>query len=344
MEDITSTTQPTSWTAEQVAEVEAIVIRLAEVQRARKLSDRQLVAEYPDLGSGKTWRSRLLAKNYAGLNPDRIIQRLRRICVILDGGLPDEIFWPELPFAKSVSALVGGLERQTNDRRILAVLAPNGCGKSATARWLVAAQRSRRAYCRIRPSWRNKVGHLSLGLAEALGIELQTTNPAVAEAALITGLRGQPRTLFLDQAHEGGVALMHLLRCLVDETPSAFVYLAYDTAFKRVQSANTDALIEAQAFLGRCLKPVFDTYKGGVLPGDVQFYLRKAADLNKTAAEAVSARIIHTLQRNTNLRLLDDAIAYARASSDDDAARPDLVERAVFHLAGISADEHQEAA
>ena len=82
------------------------------------------------------------------------------------------------------------------------------------------------------------------------------------------------------------------------------------------QTASTDALIEAQAFLGRCLKPSFDLYRNGILNKDVNFYLRKRGGLSASAAESVTAKILPALQGHTNLRLLDDAIEAAEAALD----------------------------
>lgn len=325
------------WTADQLAEARATVSRLIEVQRARKLSDRRLVDEYPDLGATKTWRQRLVGGQYDGLNPERTLNRLRRIGIILDGGTPDATYYREMPFALEVMARVGLLERSLTDRRILVVLAPNGTGKTTVARWAVTQSRSQRAYCRLRPAWRNKELHIANGIARALGADDVTSNAAEAEQRLIGLLSGQARTLFLDQAHEGGPALMHLLRALVDETPSRFVYMGYDTAFRRVQTANTDALIEAQAFLGRCLKPVFDVYKSGTTARDAAVYLQRSAGMAATSASSVAGRVTPVLQRTTNLRLLDDAIAAARASSEDDEADPDQVVAQVYALAGLDA-------
>jgi hypothetical protein len=254
---------------------------------------------------------------------------------VLDGGTPDAVFFRDLPFAQELIARVGALERSTTDRRILVALAPNGCGKTSVARWSVAQSRSTRAYCRLRPSWRNKSIHIANGLVRALGADDDALNAPEAEARLIAMLTGTPRTVFLDQAHEGGPALMHLLRALVDETPSRFVYLGYDTAFRRVASATTDSLIEAQAFLGRCLKPIFDVYKAGTAGRDVALYLQRAADLSVSASGSVAARVTPVLQRSTNLRLLDDAIQAARAADEDDEAKPDVIVAQVYALAGM---------
>lgn len=325
----------TNRTTDPREEIRGIVARLEDVQRTRKLSDRQLVDEYPDLGSTKTWRQRLVSGAFGDLNLDRLLGKLRRISQILDGGTPDEVFFPDSPFASEMRARLGQLERQTTDRRILACLAENGTGKSSFARWAVAQSRSTRAVVRVRPTWRNKPLHICLGIARALGSDIDTSSPAVAEAEVVNLLRGQPRTVFVDQAHEGGVAVMHLLRGFVDETPARWVYLAYNTAFRAVLASSTDAHIEARAFLGRCFKPVFDTYKGGTLDKDVAFYLERTAAMKRDTAASVANRITRALRMSTNLRLLDDAIVAARAANEDEEAAPDLVVSEVYRLAGL---------
>ncbi len=336
------------WTTSQLDEARGVVTRLLEVQRARKLSDRQLVDEYPELGSQKTWRQRLVPGAGEGLNAERTLAKLRRIAVVLDGGTPDAIFFPNLPFAREVLSRLTLLERTTTDRRILVILAPNGVGKTTNARWAVSQNRSGRAYCRLRPGWRNKELHIANGMARALGADDACSSASDAEQRLISMLSGQPRTIFLDQAHEGGPALMHLLRALVDETPSRFVYLGYDTAFRRVQTANTDALIEAQAFLGRCQKPIFDVYKAGTQVRDVSVYLQTGSGMSAAAADSVAARVCPVLQRHTNLRLLDDAVVRARALSADDEVEADRLVPLVYQLANLDVADapsaEQEAA
>lgn len=327
------------WTADQLAQAQAIIARGQAVQASRKLSDTRMLAEFPDLGSVRTWKHRFCAGNFQGIVPERALSRLRRFAVILDGGTPDSITFSDLPFTRECNKRVQLLERSMNDRRILVILAPNGTGKTTLARWCVVQSNASRAYVRMRPSWRNKPIHIANGIARALGAESDFKNPADAEQACIDMLLGNPRTLFIDQAHEGGPALMHLLRSLVDETlaqPRArFVYLGYDTAFRRVQNANTDAMIEAQAFIGRCQKPIFDLYKLGTRQEDVATYLQRAADLEADAAAGLATRITPTLSRYNNLRLLEDAIGAARAANEDDEAEASVIESEVCRLAGL---------
>ncbi len=309
-----------------------VTTRLKAIQTERDLSDNALIAAYPDLRSQKTWRQRLLAGRLDGLNPVRLRTRLIRIRAILDGGLPDEVFHPDAPFAVEFRARLAKLEVATNDRRILAALAANGCGKTSTTRWVLAQGAAARRLVRCRPSWRNKPLHICRGVAEVLGEKLESGSPADAEAKCIELLRAHETTLFFDQAHEAGVALMHLLRVFVDETPSRFVYLAYNTAFKQVLTGSSDAMLEAHAFLGRCQKPVFDLYRDGILATDVAFHLQRGADLKADVAKSLAAKLTDPLRRATNLRLLEDAIDSARAASEQDEAAPGKIEDEVYRL------------
>ena len=321
------------WTNDQLAEMRGIVSRIQEIQTHRKLSDRALIDNYPDLGSPKTWRSRLIPGTGDGLNPERTLASLRKITVFLDGGTPDAVFFEGMPFAQQVITRLTLLERCTTDRRILVVLAPNGSGKTTVARGAVNQSRASRAYCRLRPGWKNKEVHICNGIARALGDSKPLASAAEAEDRLVALLTAERKTLFLDQAHEGGSALMHLLRVLVDETPSRFVYLGYDTAFSQVRNSNSDAMIEAQAFLGRCQKPVFDTYGEGVGFEDVVAYIQFAAGVSAPRAKAVAPRLVPVLRRSGNLRLLDDAITRALAMSAENEVEPESIIQLSYQLA-----------
>jgi hypothetical protein len=328
---------------ELATEIRAVVARLKLVQDGPpKLSDNQLLRQFPDLGSTRTWRQRLAADQLDDLNLERTAEKLRRVAVILDGGLPDEIFYSKMSFAREFDARLQRLEHATNDRRILLCHTPTGVGKSVNARFAVAQKRATRAYVRMRPSWRNKIVHICKGFGRALGFEITSSNVADAESSVITSLCGQPKTIFIDQAHEGGVALMHMLRCFVDETPSRFVWLGYATAYNRVRTADTDALIEAQAFMGRCLKPIFDLYKEGISNEDAAFYLEANGGLTGPQARALAVKVAPRLREHTNLRLLDDAIYSAGKLSENGHLDPETIADEVSRLAGVARENEPE--
>jgi hypothetical protein len=105
-----------------------------------------------------------------------------------------------------------------------------------------------------------------------------------------------------------------------------------------VQAATTDSMIEARAFLGRCVKPVWDGYKHGIRQEDVAAYMRETGVLTGASAASVAARITPVLQRTANLRLLADAVTTVRAASDDDETSPDALIRDVYALAGLDGE------
>ncbi len=324
-----------TWTNEQKSEAAALVKRLETYQLSARLSDGALLRQFPDLGSTKTWRQRLMAQAWDTMRPDRTLARLRRIGIILDGGLPDVEFFPDLPCVKELNKRLGMLERQQTDRRILVALMPNGCGKTLFARWAVAQRPNTRVYCRMRPGWKNKELHIANGMCRALGSDSDAANAPQAEHRLVALLSGQPRTLFIDQAHEGAQALFHLLRMLVDETPSRFVYLGYDTAYRHIQRADANVMMESGAFLGRCLRPIFDSYKLGTQARDVAAFLTCSLDFQTDVAAGLSHRITPVLQQYGNLRLLSDGIGSALGSSDDDEVTPEAVLQNVFGKAQL---------
>jgi hypothetical protein len=306
------------------AQVLAVVQRVREIQDTLRLSDRELVARYPQLGSAKSWRERMLTGTLEGLNLRRLAARLGELAQVLDGGTPVDQYLEDLGFAAAMSLKLARLEGQRTDRRILVCLAPTGVGKTVWARRAAHENRATRLYVRANPSWRENLVHICHGILDRMGETPVSAGKKAALDHLIAKLRVEPKTLLIDEAHEGGVALMRILKVLVDETESRAVYLAYGTEFDRVRSATVGALIEAQQFLGRCMKPVFDTYASGTREPDVITYLRRAGGLRGELA-VVAREMLPLLRKNYNLRLLDDAIAEARqraetAEQDLDAA------------------------
>lgn len=296
------------------------VERIAKVQAALRLSDKALVGRYKDgkgkllLGSPKTWRDRLLAGLWDELNLDRWVPRLREVCTILDGGTRVQTFY-QIPFVRELDADLARLETAANDRRCLVCLAPTGVGKSTFARWAVDQNRESRTYMKAHPGWRDSFTNICCGMAKYLGEEIPPhMGCTTALDALTNRLKAKPLTVFVDEAHEGGVALMKVLRHLIDETPSRFVYLAYPTEFDKVRCATDGAMTEAHQFLGRCLKPIFGEYREGIAASDVEFFLQQAGlvDEVKTLAQEIAP----ILRRAYNLRLLDDALAECNAEAD----------------------------
>ena len=205
-----------------------LVARIERQQKALGLNDSQFVERYGRwIGSTKTWRERFLAGAFDDLRLDRWQKRLTALVTELDGGsVADEFF--DLPFVRAYNAQLSILQRQHNDRRCLVVLGVTGVGKTAWARRHCADHPRETAYVKARLGWRNSPASISNGIARAIGCR-EAAGAIAALDSVVEALRGSRLTVFMDDAHEGGIALMKIVKTLIDETPSRFVLLAYRT-------------------------------------------------------------------------------------------------------------------
>lgn len=320
-------------TSDLKTQLDVLILRVEKQQAALGLNDSQFVARYQRaLGSTRTWRERLCARAFADLNPEKWLKRLTALVAELDGGSKAEAFYETLPFVRHATAQYHLLVGQRNDRRVMVVLGVTGVGKTVWARRTVAASPRDAVYVRANESWRDSKAQIARGLARALGAR-EEQSAAAGLNAVIEFLRATPVTVFLDEAHEGGVMLLKVVKTLVDETPARFVLLAYPTQWDRMLCADVGSYAEAQQVFGRTLKPVLDRWRHGLTRDDVAAYLRAAAGLDGEA-RPLAERVLPLVKRNGNFRLLADALDEAQAQADDTDAKLDA-ELIAQHIAAL---------
>ncbi|WP_043588965.1 hypothetical protein [Geminisphaera colitermitum] len=84
-------------TAADITNLAALVRELSVHQQALALSDAALVRRYPDLGSPRTWRGRLMAQAWGELDVDAWIVRLRSITDAIDTEPATPVHRPQDP-------------------------------------------------------------------------------------------------------------------------------------------------------------------------------------------------------------------------------------------------------
>jgi len=326
-----------------MSELKDLVGKAARYQDSLKLSDKLWCARYGRyVGSPKTWRERLRG-DLSGLNTDKWTKRLRELTAALEGGSVIEVFHDTMPFYLRLEAGVGLLEGQVNDRRVFACLAQTGVGKTVSGRRLISQAIARdwngprRVFVSALNTWRENKVTILRGLATSLGCTPEASGANAAMDAIVSTLRSDPRTVFIDEAHQGGVMLMRIIKDLVNETPARFVYLALRTEFDRVRSASTGNIVEARQFLRRCLQPVFDIYADGVDVRDVVAYLKSALP-SADGAKSVAQDIASLLRCRGNISTLADAVdeATAMCAADDTDPDPLRVLEALRALCGVA--------
>jgi hypothetical protein len=299
--------------------MDVLITRIEKHQVAKGLSDAQFCQRYAKyVGSAKTYVDRLRVRKFDefGAKLTHWLHKLEAFVAELDGRSAMALFVPSMPLAKGLIAMYHRLQAQQTDRRCGVCLAITGCGKSISARHIVNEFPREAVYTRCNENWRDSKTQIARGIAEALG--LGSKEPMGAANTLnkvIEHLKINPVTIFLDEAHEGGVLLMKLVKTLIDETSAKFILLAYPTSWNKMLAATDDARAEAQQLFGRTLKPVFADYANGIKREDIVTYLHQAAGLNGEAEE-VASQILGMVRTNGNLRLLADAVEAAQIQAD----------------------------
>ena len=149
--------------------------------------------------------------------------------------------------------------------------------------------------------------------------------PAKQMETLIQALRARPETIFLiDEGHNGGVALLKMMKDLIDETSVRFVYCAFPTEFDAVRSTSVGSMAEARQLFRRCIRPIFDDYRDGIGARDISAFLKGSGFPASHELETVAATLAPKLARNQNLSTLADAVEEARIDAEEREGNPTL--------------------
>jgi hypothetical protein len=319
---------------EQHDRLNKLVERVEKHQKALKLSDTRFVARYQRfLGSSKTWRDRLCARDWKefGNRLGKWEKKLTAFVAEIDGGSAVDNFFAELPIAKYGASIFEALQGTRTDRRCGILLANYGCGKTWVLRKLAADDVTAAAFVSANPTWKESPMQIASSLARVLGVPI-CTSAAATFRGVIENLKGNPITVMIDEAHEGGVILFKLVKTLINETQAKFILGSYPTAWTRLVNGSTDAHAEAQQLIGRTMKPINLNWCKGLNLLDVEKYLQCSTEL--TDCRALAERILPDVRRGGNFRLLADAVELAANGADvaDVDLDSDLIEQAVREL------------
>jgi hypothetical protein len=317
---------------EQIEDLQALVARLQREQG--KTPDAVFCGRHRKfVGTTRTWRDRLCAGDFTQVDVPAKTAALRELITFLEGGDIPERLYEDLPFNLGFQNGVALLEgQQATDRRIFCVLGGIGVGKTVST---VLALREglregyrgpKRRMLIISEALReNKIGLLST-IAAVLNCPPEIGGAAALMNFIKGALSAEDYTLFFDEAHQGGVMLMRLLKDLVNHTKGRFVYVALRTEYARVVGATRGNIVEAKQFMRRCMAPVFDSHSEGTLAtlrrrgqdadGDVVVFLRRAG-LKQEEARRLAVEKLSVLRAYGNLSSLHDAIDFARLDCEE---------------------------
>lgn len=314
----------------RLIELDQLVARIDRHRKTLGLSNAKFATRFQrHLKSADSWERTLLARDWTriGGRIEEWLKRCRFFVSEIDGGSSEETYLP-IPIVRYIEGMFDRLQGATNDRRVVVVIGKTGAGKTYGMRAVHRANVTESAFVEADRSWRKPL-QMYIALARAVGAPEDTLSAGNTLALLITHLKGAPTTLFIDEAHEGGIDLFKTIKTLVNKTPAKFVIGTYPTAWSRLVNANVDAMREAQQLLGRTIKPIAMEWAEGVREKDVTAYITLTTDLGKDAATITSKLMLGA--KALGLRYVADVVEAARTMAD--AEGEDLTGEMIVQMA-----------
>ena len=324
----------------QQAELDRLIGRAEQHRVALGLTHSQFASRYAQfVGSHKSWEFRLLPRKWDELKPNTWLPKLRKFSLALDGATQDREVFTSLPIVQHAEYLYQMLQSRTNDRRCAMLIGTHGTGKTIALRHVARDKRAAPVFLNCNETWKDSRMRIAKALAQGVNASLSSSAAETFQNALEV-LKGSPLTILIDEAHEGGVLLMKLVKTIINETGARVMLSIYPTAWTRLLNGANDAYAEAQQLLRRTLRPVKTDWNCGINQKDLAAWA-KAVELPglRTQAEPLLGRI----RKHGNFSLLDDALERARLMADekDDDVTPALVCDQINELCGASREEEK---
>ena len=309
---------------EEQKRVNELITRLEEHQQALGVSDKSFTTRYRRyIGSPKQWRDRLCGRNWGELTQlDKWARKLLAFVGEIDGVSVVEEYYDKIPIAKYVTTGFEIMQAETSDRRCFFLVGKTGVGKTVVLRNLYKQNAQTSIYIRANETWKKSQSAMYKAFAISTGAPTGWSASGTF-VNTIDHLKSLPVTIMIDEAHEGGVALLKMAKTLIDETRSCFILSMYPTQFLRLVNPGNDAYSEAQQLLGRAVKPINMSWISGLRTEDVAEYMR-AAGFPLQQAKPFARRVLPALHRSGNLRVLADAVKNARIMADYNDAKLNL--------------------
>ena len=196
--------------------------------------------------------------------------RLSRLMEEVDGAFIGERIYP-LPMLAEAKRIYNRLQGARGDIRVAWLVGSTGSGKTVALRYLQKTYPKETVYVFVLSGWRDRRSAILRGLADALGCEVQSSSDEM-QRALIKRINAQPVTFLMDEFHEGGVALVSIVKELIECCPFVrFLLTTWKTGFHSLENGSR-FFVTAQ-LVGRSLRPFNSDWENGPRKEDVLQYL-----------------------------------------------------------------------
>lgn len=315
------------------SELDRMVARIEQYRIATGLTHIQFAMRHADfVGSHKTWEFRLVARDWSQIKLKTWLPKLRRFILQLDGASTEQEVFASLPIVKHAEYLYATLQSRTNDRRCAMLIGTQGTGKTMALRH-VQQHNATNVFLSANETWKDSRMRIATALAQSAGATIAPSASQTFHNALEL-LKASPITILIDEAHEGGVLLMKLVKTIINDTHCKVIMSIYPTAWARLINGANDAYSEAQQLLRRTWRPVSSDWINGLQVADVQAW---ASAVKLPELKARAEEFLPRLRKHGNYSLLTDALDRARLiadETDDDLTAADVMNQ-INELCGV---------
>jgi AAA domain len=301
-------------TEPQKQELEKLIARIDAHRESLKLSHSRFATRFAKfVGSHKSWEFRLFPRKWDELKPETWLPKLRVFVNEIDGTVGLQEIFSELPIVKHGVYLYETLQGQKNDRRCGVLLGPMGTGKTLAFRHIQRENNFVPVFVSANETWKDSRMQIAGAFAKAISAPKM---PSAAQTfqSVIDVLKSNPMDILIDEAHEGGVLLMKLVKSIINETQSRVMLGIYPTAWQRLLNGANDAYAEAQQLLRRTIRPIKKDWIVGVNEMDIEAWLHA---VKLSSAKPRIPELLPLARRYGNYSLLTDALERSRVVADE---------------------------
>lgn len=271
------------------SELVDIAAKIAAWGEAHGMSRAQLVRNFADLGSEKSFRD-ISAGSLEGYNAENQLAKYRAVWATMEelsaqGG--EESIYDDLGTVVKIRRAFLGVVKATGTNRVLIVQGESGVGKTTAVGLLRGKYGTGRiSYVEASDVWADSPNAFLGAILRALGVTELPAGRVQRLEDVQQRLSISRRCLVVDEAHHLGPHCLNTVKTLVNTTPGEFILVAIPTLWNKLQAhAYQEAKQIATNRLSERVKLTLDE-------ADVRTYLAKrfpdaaAADL-KTAARII---------------------------------------------------------
>jgi hypothetical protein len=305
----------------QKQEMDRLISRIETHQKSLGLSHTRFATRFAKhVGSHKSWEFRLVARKWEELKPETWLPKLRKFTGEIDGTVGTQEIFASLPIVKHANYLFDVLQTKTNDRRCAILIGVQGTGKTLSLRNVERENNHAPAFMSANETWKDSRMRIAQSLAQAVNAPIVPSASQTFQNC-IEVMKANPGNLLIDEAHEGGVLLIKLVKSIINETQWRVMLGIYPTAWRRLINGASDAYAEAQQLLRRTIRPIKNDWLLGINEEDM------SAWCDAVKLEIAKSKIVELLplvRKHGNYSLLADSLERATvlaAESGDEVSQ-----------------------